>query len=173
MAKARERGPTQEEVREWYEQRKARYGETFTSQPSLKQAASLMDRMELAYANRHPKYEISSDADGRWFIAVKRGNGGNFYEAIVSTIHEKCDECGKVIVRRHNNAVPYRAAAKTRYDIKYWAAGTQYKYGPICLGCFNKRRAVYNALVEWEEVRRTIVNVKYKLDKFKKEQNNE
>jgi hypothetical protein len=142
----KERGPTQEECREWYA---AIRDIPRTVQPSYKQAKQ--------------RVEWLSYARDAWLAD----------EPIVSTIHERCANCGKVLVHRHNYIVPYRAAATTRYDFKYWYYGTDIRCGTICLSCFNKRRVEYKALLEWDETRLKINNAKYHIDKIRKEQYNE
>ena len=95
-------------------------------------------------------------------------------EPVISTIHERCMDCGKVIVERYNYLVPSDARAETQYDIKYWHSGMSYaKPGTICLGCFNKKRTEYRALKEWDETRRQVNNTLYKITKIQKERNNE
>lgn len=166
---AKEKAPTREEIRQWLDERA---DVPFTVQPSLKRAETLMRWMEIAYANRHPDYQITSDENGKWFIAAKRGYG-DFFDAIVSTIHERCGYCNKVIVQRHNYLVPYDACIETKYDVKYWHLGVSCRKFSVCLSCFNKKRAEYRALKEWNETRLTLGYVSTKVAKTKKEQLNE
>ena len=142
----KERGPTKKEWLEWY----AAIREVPpTVQPTYKQAEY--------------RVEWLSSTRDRWLAR----------EPIVSTIHERCANCGKVIVRRHNYMVPSKAAATSQYNFRYWYAGTSLRCGTICLGCFNKRRTEYKAMLEWNETRLKINNTKYHIDNIRKEQNNE
>jgi hypothetical protein len=141
----KERGPTREELREWYAERGDKI---LTVQPTAKRAEFLM---------------IIQDTENGWL----------YNEPIVSTIHERCGYCDKVMVLKHNYLVPFDACIETQYDIKYWNSGVSLKRFHVCLGCFNKKRSVYRALQEWNETRLRINHVHNKVRQFKKEQENE
>lgn len=138
-----ERGPTKKQIRAWLDENPSA---PTTVQPPYKQAQRKVTSMEkgFGYLNNGP---------------------------VVSTIHQRCADCNKVIVERYNYMVPHDVRAETRYEMKYWHYGVCYaKPGTVCLGCFNKKRTEYYALKEWDETRRNINNVLHKVKKHKKEQ---
>jgi hypothetical protein len=149
MAKNKERKPTREELSEWYALRYPNNEDRIAMvQPTAKRAEFILRMQETK-------------------------NGWLYREPLVSTIHDRCGYCNKVIVRRHNGIVPWDACIETQYDVKYWHMGVSIKRFDVCLGCFNKKRSVYRALKEWDETRRRINHVHNKVRQFKKEQENE
>lgn len=146
----KERGPTREELHEWYTLRYPNDERPIaTVQPSYSYAKNEIRLME-ALGKRY------------WS-----------FRPLMSTIHERCGYCNKVIVQRHNGIVPWDACIETQYDIKYWNSGVSLKRFHVCLGCFNKKRSVYRALQDWNETRLRINHVHNKVRQFKKEQENE
>jgi hypothetical protein len=145
MAKDKERGPTREELREWDAERGDKI---LTVQPTAKRAEFIMHMQETGF-------------------------GWLYHEPIVSTIHERCGYCDKVMVLKHNYLVPFDACIETQYDVKYWHMGVYGRRFSVCLGCFNKKRSVYRALKNWNETRLRINHVHNKVRQFKKEQENE
>lgn len=148
-------------------------------QLTLKQAQREMAWLEYALAS--PKrvqkgYEpVVWYDDGGFAIWPKGARYPHVYKAIASDVSKRCHDCGTYIIHRHQGLVPWSMGydLHNKEDLKEFRRYCARPRIELCVGCANKRKPAYNALMAWDETRALIGRVERAITKTKKEQKNE
>jgi len=119
------------------------------------------------FSKKHQSYWRE---DGAYVWWPFRANAPVVFDPIISHIKYRCDDCNKVIVYRHNNAVS--SLCSYWYDSEADLRRRKYTYLTLCLGCSNKRRPVAKALHNWDDARRHVHRAKLILTAVNKENKN-
>jgi len=111
--------------------------------------------------------------DGTYVLYTKGMRLGYPHEfaPIASSIEYRCTDCSRVIVHRHNNAVPH--ICRNWFDKPEDLLKRNYVELTLCLGCSNKRKPYAKALHEHDNTRRLINRSKATVAAAKKEHSDE
>lgn len=145
-------------------------------QPTEREAREAMRYLERGLAlplRQTVPNPVEWTEEGGFWIWNKGSRYPYYYKPILSDVSQRCHDCGKVLVERHNTLVRSYCERgwEDRPDAVRW-------YDPaknirLCLGCSNKRWPAVKALVEWNETRLACNRVTRVIAKLKKEQTNE
>jgi hypothetical protein len=137
-----------------------------------KQARKRLDHM-LEHTAKHgfsKTYQSYWREDGAYVWYSAKGRSPVEFQPIVSHIKYRCDDCNKVIVYRHNNAVA--GICSNWYDSETDLRKRKSTYLTLCLGCSNKRRPIAVALSNWDDTRKHVNRTKLILTEANKENKN-